>query len=167
VPGHRKLVPDDFEVPERVEGGDFVVVPLERSLLALDYEAYMSSIAHLRDTYSADDPERWPEGVTPDLAFVDLAWCEYERAHRSTFAYAVLDSAETRERGCVYVFPCHKQGYDAECRCWVRESELADGFDSALEDWFRGWIETAWPFDPERVAWPGRGIDWDAWAALP
>lgn len=170
--GHRKLVPDGFEVPDRIETDRFVVVPLTRRLLALDFEAYMSSVEHLKATYNVDEPfmvhgAKWPERATPDDGFLDVAWCEFERLNRTSFAYAVLDPAEERELGCVYVFPCKKAGFAAECRMWVRQSELARGLDEALETWFRDWIDQVWPFAPGTAAWPGRRIAWDEWTELP
>lgn len=170
--GHPKLVPDDFEVPDETDGEGFVVVPLDRRLLALDYEAYMSSVEHLKRTYNVDEPflidgRKWPEGVSPDDAFLDVAWCEFERRLRTAFAFAVLDVEQTAERGCVYVFPCKKRGFAVECRMWVRESEYRAGFDAVLEEWFKQWVATAWPFPHHAVAWPGRGIAWGEWAALP
>jgi hypothetical protein len=170
--GHPRLVPDDFDVPARASGSDFVIVPLDRSLLALDYESYMSSVEHLQATYNVDEPfviggQKWPGGVTPDEAFLDVGWCEFERVLRTAFAYAVLDVEETVERGCVYVFPCKKAGFAAECRMWVRESELSAGFDQELERWFKDWVAEQWPFDASQVAWPGRGISWTDWERLP
>jgi hypothetical protein len=171
--GHPKLVPDDFVVPERVVAEEFVVAPLTWRGFPLDFECYMSSVEHLQATYNVDEPDltadglRWPEGTTLEMAFLDAAHCERERHNRTSFAYVVLEPGERRQLGCVYVFPCKKDGFDAECRCWVRADALPSGLDERLYAWSRAWLETAWPFAPGRTAWPGREIPWERWAQLP
>jgi hypothetical protein len=171
--GHPKLVEDGFVVPERVETEEFVVVPLTWARFPLDYECYMSSVDHLQRTYNVDDPDvtvdgqRWPAGTTLEMAFLDAAHCERERHNRTAFAYVVLDPPETRQLGCVYVFPCKKDGFAAEARTWVREDRLADGLDGRLYAWARAWVRDGWPFAEDAVAWPGREIGWEEWAALP
>jgi hypothetical protein len=67
--------------------------------------------------------------------------------------------------GSLYVFPCSKQGYDAQLSCWVRASAAARGFDDELFQWGKRWVAEAWPFG--NVADPGREIGWAAWNALP
>jgi hypothetical protein len=166
------LVPDDFEVPTRVETDRFVVVPLILDRFAIDYESYASSVEHLQKTYSVDESLyigpglQWPAGVSIRMALLDAAFCEMAFFHlRSQFAYEVLDRSETRQLGCVYVFPTTRKGYEAEARMWVREDELKNGLDEAVHSWFRPWVETVWPF--QRVAWPGREIPWEDWMAMP
>jgi hypothetical protein len=170
--GHPKLVDDGFEVPQRVVTDAFVVAPLTWAGFPLDYECYMSSVEYLQRTYNVDDPDvtvdglRWPAGTTLKMAFLDAAHCERERHNRSSFAYVVLELSETRQLGCVYVFPSKKEPFDAECRMWVRQDAAAN-LDATLYAWFRAWVSHAWPFAADRVAWPGREISWSDWAATP
>ncbi len=166
------LVPDDFQVPVRVETDKFVVVPLILDRFAIDYESYITSVEHLQKNYSVDESLyigpglQWPAGVTVRMALLDAAFCEMAFFHlRSQFAYEVLDITETRQLGCVYVFPTTRQGYEAEARMWVRASEVENGLDDEVERWFRPWVANVWPF--KRVAWPGRDVPWDKWMAMP
>jgi hypothetical protein len=166
------LVSDDFKVPERVETDRFVVVPLIMDRFAIDYESYIGSVEHLQKNYSVDESLyigpglQWPAGVSVRMAMLDAAFCEMAFYHlRSQFAYEVLDLTETRQLGCVYVFPTTRRGYEAEARMWVREDEFKKGLDEVVEKWFRPWVASAWPF--KRVAWPGRDIPWDEWMKLP
>jgi hypothetical protein len=167
---HFKLVPDEFAVPTRVETDEFVVVPLIMDRFAIDFESYATSVKHLQDTFSvdmenSDSKERWPAGATIRMALIDAAYCEMAFHLRTEFAYEILDRSETRQLGCVYVWPTTRKGYEAEARMWVRADEFDRGFDDVLYTWFRGWVADSWPFST--VAWPGREIPWNEWSDLP
>lgn len=156
------LVPTDFEVPVLVETDGFKLVPLGPDVVDVDYEAYMSSIEHLQQTFTRNTG--WPrEGITAEDAMKDM---ENEQARfeaRTSFAYAVLTPDGSRERGSVYVSPSPVEGYDAMVRMWVTKADYDSGFDAELYDWVQGWIAKDWPF--ENVAYPGRAIDWETWDA--
>ena len=83
---------------------------------------------------------------------------------RESFAYAVLTPDGERERGCVYVRPGRKPGYDAQVSLWVTKAEYDEGFDEELYEWTTEWVEAQWPF--AEVAYPGRAIEWTAWDTL-
>lgn len=158
------LVPADFEVPTRIEGDGFVLVPLGPALAQIDYDAYMSSIEHLQQTFTRST--RWPTAdIDAAAAMTDMENEERRFLARESFAYAVLTPDGTRERGCVYVRPSSKAGYDAVVRLWVTKAEYDAGFDAELERWAEQWVAERWPF--ERVAWPGRATPWETWDALP
>lgn len=165
------LVSKDFKVPTRVERPGFTVVPLTMDRFAIDFAAYSSSVEHLQATYSVDEELSagpglvWPAGVTIRMALLDAAYCEMAFQLRVQFAYQVLDPSEARQRGCVYLFPTIRRGYEAEARMWVTHDELMNGFDAELTTWFRDWVSDVWPF--REVAWPGRDIPWDEWLKLP
>lgn len=158
------FIPADFEPPKEVEGDGFVLVPLDTNVTEMDYKAYMSSIEHLQKTFTHSD--RWPrEGLTMEDAVKDMENEQAQWEERKSFPYAVLDPEKTRERGCLYVRPSKKEGYDAAVRLWVTAEEYADGFDEELYAWAREWVPKTWPF--ESVAYPGREIPMDEWEALP
>ncbi|TYC81606.1 twin-arginine translocation pathway signal protein [Novosphingobium sp. BW1] len=157
------LVPADFAVPKRAVGEGFQIVPLGPELAAIDKAAYMSSIAHLQQTFTRSTA--WPhEGITDAEAMTDMETEQARFEGRISFAYAVLTPDGTRERGCVYVQPSPVPGYDAVVRLWVTEAEYEAGFEDELYAFVPGWIEKDWPF--ARVAYPGRSIDWATWDAL-
>ena len=158
------FVPEPFPVPERVETEGFVLVPLGPAVLEVDFEAYMSSIDHLQRTFTHS--QGWPRAdLTAEDAVADMAQEAALFESRRAFAYAVLTPDGTRERGCIYLRPSLKAGYDAVVRLWVTEAEFNAGFDGELERWTRRWVEDQWPFTA--VAWPDRGIPWAQWEALP
>ena len=158
------FVPETFPVPEQVKAEGFVLVPLGPKVLEVDFEAYMSSIDHLQRTFTHS--QNWPRAdLTAEDAVADMAQEAALFESRRAFAYAVLTPDGTQERGCIYVRPSLKAGYDAVVRLWVTEREFKAGFDGELEKWTRGWIEKEWPF--KAVAWPDRGIPWAEWQALP
>lgn len=158
------FIPDSFEPPTSVEADGFKVVPLGPELAKIDFDAYMSSIEHLQKTFTRSSS--WPtEGISDEDAMKDMENEQRRFESRESFAYAVLTPDGERERGCVYVRPSKKPGYDAVVRMWVTKAEYDAGFDAELYDWVRGWIDTKWPF--EKVAYPGREIDWETWDSLP
>ena len=161
--GSAVLVPDEFDVPTLIEAGTFKLVPLGPELVNQDYEAYMSSIAHLQATFSRSTD--WPrEDIDLEAAMDDMLTENKRFEERVSFAYAVLTLDGTRERGCVYIRPSSKPAHDAEVVLWVTESEFGDGFDSELYAWTRTWIDSAWPMS--NVAYPGRSVSWVEWDLL-
>ena len=154
------LVPADFNVPTLVEATDFKLVPLGPEVVQLDFDAYMSSIEHLQQSFSRNT--RWPRnGITAADAMRDM---ENEQARfkgRKSFAFAVLTPDGSRERGSVYVSPSPVGGYDAVVRMWVTKADYDAGFDARLYQWVTNWIQKDWPF--KKVAYPGRSIDWASW----
>lgn len=153
----------DFEPPRFVETGSFVLKPLGPELVEVDYAAYMSSIEHLRTTFSTNGG--WPhEDISMTDAMVDMQNEKRRFEARESFAYAVLTADQQVELGCVYVYPSDKKGFDAVIRLWVTKSQFDEGFDATLYDWTTRWIERAWGFSA--AAFPGREIPWDVWNAL-
>ncbi|WP_292929397.1 twin-arginine translocation pathway signal protein [Novosphingobium sp. PASSN1] len=157
------LVAPGFEVPTSAEGPGFRLKPLGPDLVKIDFDAYMSSVEHLQQTFTRS-PD-WPRaGITDADAMLDMQTEAARFAARKSFAYSVLTPDGLRERGCLYVSPSPVPGYDAVVRIWVTKAEYDAGFDAALEIWARQWIAAKWPF--RKVAWPGRSIDWATWDAL-
>jgi hypothetical protein len=158
------FIPDSFEPPTRIEGDGFRVVPLGPDLVDIDFAAYMSSIEHLQQTFSRST--RWPHaGITAADAMLDMTNEQTRFQNRESFAYAVLTPDGARERGCVYVYPSPRPGFDAMVRLWVTKAEYDAGFDGELYEWVQNWVADAWPFGS--VAYPGRAIDWATWESLP
>lgn len=162
-PPAANFVAPDFAVPTRIEGPGFVLVPLGPALAQIDFAAYMSSIAHLQQTFTRSTG--WPRAdITSAEAMLDMETEAGRFAARESFAYAVLTPDGTRERGCVYVYPGGVGGHDAIVRLWVTKAEYDAGFDAELYAWTKGWIAKDWPF--RNVAYPGRAIAWETWDAL-
>ena len=160
-----RLVPDTFQVPEGLETARFRLRMLTVNDLVRDYDAVMSSVAHLKATYSAASGGVWPEGLTLEEDLVDLGWHQREFTMRYSFAYTVMSLDERRCLGCVYINPTRKRDHDAKVTLWVRAEELAGGLDGELDRTVRDWIATVWPF--RNPAYPGREISVEDWARLP
>lgn len=158
------FVPPDFEPPEAVQGEGFTIRPLHVTDAVIDYDAVMTSIDSIRDSYWR--APGWPQD---DLSLmqnlIDLAWHTKERQFKTSFAYIPVSPDGSLELGCIYIDPSVKEGYDANVQMWVRASEQATGFDERLYATVRDWIAHDWPF--ERVAYPGREIERAEWDALP
>lgn len=151
------LVPDGFEVPATLEHPRFRLRMLSIHDLEKDYEAVMSSVAHLQGVWR----NNWPEGLTLEQNLVDLGWHHKEFQRRTSFAYTVVEPDESRVLGCVYIYPPSKRGFDAEVYYWTRQSELANGLEEELGQALQIWFESEWPF--ESVAYPGKVLDWEDW----
>jgi|GEM_PF-326104 len=157
------FIPDSFSPPVMVEGNNFKLVPLGPELVKIDYDAYMSSIEHLQQTFTRSTS--WPTtGITDEDAMQDMLNEQRRFQNRESFAYAVLTPDGKRERGCIYVQPSTTAGYDAVVKMWVTQSEYDAGFDAELYAWATQWISKEWPF--EQVAYPGRAIAWETWDSL-
>jgi len=157
------FVPSGFTAPVLVKGAGFQLVPLGPALVKIDYDAYMSSIAHLQTTFTRS--KDWPHaGITAADAMKDMEGEAARFQQRQSFAYAVLTPDGRRERGSVYVSPSRVKGYDAVVRLWVTKAEYDAGFDAALYGWVTSWVRKQWPF--AKVAYPGRAIPWAEWDAL-
>jgi len=156
------LVPADFEVPTLVEGAGFKLVALGPELVKIDFDAYMSSIEHLQQTFTRSTA--WPHPNISDAdAMLDMETEQARFEKRESFAYGVLTPDGTRERGSFYVRPSPVPGYDAVVSLWVTKAEYDAGFDAELYEWGKEWIAKEWPF--KNVAYPGRAIDWATWDA--
>lgn len=157
------FVPASFNPPTRVETSAFKLVPLGPDVVKQDFDAYMSSIEHLQQTFSRSTS--WPRaGITDADAMKDMEGEAARFRARKSFAYSVLTPDGRRERGSVYVSPSPVAGYDAVVRLWVTQADYDAGFDAALYQWVRAWARKDWPF--RNVAYPGRSIDWATWDSM-
>ena len=150
------LVPRDFTVPERIDAPQFTLRPLRITDVVKDYDAVMSSVAHLQGVFGPSND--WPRA---DLSFeqdlIDLGWHHAEFQMRKSFAYTMMSPDEGLCLGCVYIYATSREGFDAEAFCWVRSSHAAS-LDAPLLAALRSWLTSAWPF--KAVAFPGRDQPW-------
>ncbi|HSB86016.1 MAG TPA: hypothetical protein VLD86_06905 [Ilumatobacteraceae bacterium] len=119
-----------------------------------DYEAWMSSIEHIRATagfaqrdWGGDD---WPTPMTLDQNLADLEQHGREFVAGEAFAYSVLNGDDVI--GCVYIDPDVSGAAEAMVRSWVRASRAERDLDLAVA--IDQWLREAWPFRSRR--WPGR-----------
>jgi hypothetical protein len=150
------LVPPEFNVPLQLDHAEFKLRQLMIGDVVKDYDAVMSSVAHLRGIFGPKS--NWP---APDLSLeqdlIDLGWHHKEFQRRTSFAYTMLSRDETLCLGCVYIYPTEAPGFDAEVICWVRASH-SDRLDRPLYAALREWLAVEWPF--RRVAYRGREHPW-------
>ncbi|MDJ0656139.1 MAG: hypothetical protein QNJ40_18395 [Xanthomonadales bacterium] len=159
---NQPFVDPEFVVPEQLETEEFRLRPLTVNDAVKDFDAVMSSAEHLRAIWPESE---WPDGLTLEQNLIDLGWHQKEFQTRRSFAYTVVTLDETRVVGCVYIDPTRKRGYDAEVYLWARDAAIGSPPDSKLYKAVNEWLAERWPF--ENVAFPGRGIAWDIWNAIP
>lgn len=157
------FVPASFKIPETLETEEFRLRMLTVDDVVKDYDAVMTSIEHLKTIWPGGD---WPtEELTFEQDLIDLGLHQKEFQSRLSFAYTVVNPTESMVTGCVYINPSPKRGFDAVVYLWARQSELAGGMETRLYAAVQEWIAKEWPF--KKVAYPGRGIEWEAWKAIP
>lgn len=162
-------VPDGFEVPRRLVGDGFVLVPLGPAHNASDHRAWTTSIEHIRATpgftaelWGGDD---WPVPMSLEANLADLEMHAGEFERREAFAYTVLDGdgdgagdgAAATVIGCAYIDPDVTGAADAMVRCWVCADRAE--LDAVLAHTVRDWLAEVWPFG--RVRFPGRDATGD------
>ena len=136
------LVPDSFAAPTRFEGDGFHLEPLGPEHNERDYEAWMSSIDHIRSTPGLEDWD-WPTPMTLEQNLGDLEDHARDFRERSGFTYSILDGDEVI--GCVYIYPSRIERYDAKVRSWVRASRAE--MDALVWRSLSTWLTTEWPFE--------------------
>ena len=143
-----KLVPDSFQVPEKLETPDFVIRKLVFRDAELDYKAVMSSIDIIHKTRGGD----WP---TSTLGFeddqIDLGWHQREFENGTSFAYTIMSLDEKECLGCLYLYP---PGYrdesskdaDVDVSFWVTQKAYEQGLCVKAYKVLDSWLKSTWPF---------------------
>lgn len=135
------FIPDSFAVPRQFAGPGFRFEPLGPEHNERDYEAWTSSIEHIRATPGFADWD-WPAPMTLDENLADLVGHAADFANRTGFTYSILDGDEVI--GCVYIYPSRDPDHDAAVRSWVRENRSE--MDRMIWEEVSQWLATAWPF---------------------
>jgi hypothetical protein len=143
-----KLVPNTFEVPEKLDHPQFIIRKLCASDTYLDYMAVMSSIDIIKKTRGGD----WP---APDLSFeedlIDLAWHQREFEYKNSFAYTVMSLDEKECVGCFYLYPPGHRNEssreaDVDVSFWVTKKQYDKGLYPILYKAIDEWLKSTWPF---------------------
>jgi hypothetical protein len=148
------FVPSGFIVPLALTTEQFKLEPLGPQHNDSDYEAWSSSVEHIRGTPGWEG-NSWPDerSITENLRDLEAHADDFEK--RKGFTYTVLDPATGDVIGCVYIYPDRSGQDDARVRSWVRASrrELDVPLWRAVTDW----LADDWPF--ERVTYAERAND--------
>ena len=136
------FVPSEFVVPTALDGSGFRMEPLGPEHNERDHVAWMSSIDHIK-AIPAFSESSWPEAMSLEQNLSDLEGHARDFENRKGFTYSILDGDEVI--GCVYIYPSHEAGYDADMKWWVTASraEMSPIVGPALTSW----LETEWPFE--------------------
>jgi len=157
------FIPVDFDIPEKLENEHFLIRMLTVNDVVKDYEAVMTSIDHLKGVFGPEST--WPsKNLTLEQDLIDLGWHQKEFQKRSSFTYTVMTPDESQCLGCIYIYPSHKNNYEAEVYLWVRKSAFEKGMDPILYNTVKNWLNNSWPFD--KVGFPGRETTWGNWEKI-
>ena len=145
------FVPPGFVVPLALETADFRLEPLGPQHNDPDYEAWSSSVEHIRAT-PGWETSSWPDGRSLEDNLRDLERHADDFERRAGFTYTVLEPATGDVIGCVYIYPDKDKQHDAKVLSWVRASraELDVPLWRAVSDW----LANDWPF--ARIAYAAR-----------
>lgn len=136
------FVPPDFPVPDGLTRGELTLVRLGPEHNERDYDAWTSSIEHIRQTPGFTDYP-WPHPMSLDDNLNDLRQHAADFRQRTGFTYTVLVGREVI--GCVYIYPSKNRPGWASVRSWVRQDRAAH--DQRLYDVVRAWLDDEWPFE--------------------
>jgi hypothetical protein len=137
------FVPEDFDVPRELVTDAFRLEPLGPEHNEGDYQAWMSSIDHIRSTPGMQG-RSWPRPeMTLDDNLKDLQGHASDFANRKGFTYTVRDIDSGEIIGCVYIYP-RKDEAGTRIMSWVRASR-AD-LDAPVYEAVSEWLRTSWPF---------------------
>jgi hypothetical protein len=145
------FVPAQFDVPRDLLTERFRLEPLGPQHNEPDYEAWSSSVEHIRSTPGWEESS-WPDDRDLGANLGDLERHAQDFEKRRGFTYTVLDSATEDVIGCVYIYPDKSGEHDARVLSWVRASRAEDDIElwRAVSDW----LAADWPF--ERVDYAER-----------
>jgi hypothetical protein len=144
------FVPAAFEAPRRLTTEQFVLEPLGPEHNEGDYEAWTSSMEHIRSTPGFEDG-RWPREMTLDENRSDLERHAADFEAREAFTVTVRDPDGGAIFGCVYIYPTNDGASDARVLSWVRGDRAQ--LDAPLRATVREWLKRDWPF--ARVEYAG------------
>ena len=139
-----EFVPSNFDVPRGLETPQFVLEPLGPEHNERDYDAWTSSMEHIRSTPGWDD-SRWPRAMTLDENRADMERHANDFRSRTGFTYTVLDARSRDVIGCVYIYPLPEREHDARVLSWVRASYAE--LDVLLWRTVSDWLASDWPLD--------------------
>ena len=138
--GFRPLLPQGFSVPKSWPGTYVCLIPAGPEWTDLDFEAVVASRSKLKHLFGPEDD--WPPGdLTRTRNEADLAWHAKEFELGKSFA---------------------SMSHEVEAYLWTHinlDKEVAELIEHEVIDW----LDREWPF--ESIAWPGRFISFESWAA--
>ena len=164
------FVPDDFEVPRSLVCAEFRLEPLGPEHNEGDYQAWTSSIPHIRATPGFAG-RSWPKLMTPAENRGDLERHAADFAARTGFTYTVRAAGSDEIIGCVYIYPnasadsgasaasaasgdsaasgasaasAASGASGADVRSWVSADRAS--LDVVLYEAVSEWLRSAWPF---------------------
>ena len=145
------FVPSGFVAPRALATEQFRLEPLGPQHNEPDYEAWSTSLEHIRTT-PGWEKSNWPDDRDLEANLRDLRGHADDFENRTGFTYTVLDPATGETIGCLYIYPDQSGEHDAKVLSWVRASRAE--LDEPLWRTVSDWLEADWPF--ERVSYAAR-----------
>jgi hypothetical protein len=150
----RPFVPPEFVVPQSLATGQFRLEPLGPQHNDSDYEAWSTSVEHIRAT-PGWETSSWPDDRSSEDNLRDLERHAADFENRAGFTYTVLEPAAGDVIGCVYIYPDKTEQHDASVLSWVTASRPE--LDAQLWRAVSAWLADEWPFERVDYAERARG----------
>ena len=144
-----EFVPPDFDAPIGLTTRELMLEPLGPEHNEQDYDAWTSSMEHIKSTPGFGDGS-WPHEMTLNENRADLQRHADDFRERRGFTYTVLEPSSRHVIGCVYIYPARDGDGDVRVLSWVRASHAH--LDVALWRAVSGWLASDWPFADVRYA---------------
>lgn len=141
-----EFVPAHWEPPQSFQGPGFRLEPLGPAHNERDYEAWSSSMSHIRST--PGEWRGWPTPMTLADNLADLERHAREFEDKEAFTYSVLDGDTVI--GCLYIYPDKDGPTDAYVSSWVTEQRAE--MDPVVWRAVTDWLANEWPFREFRYA---------------
>ncbi|TVQ51483.1 MAG: GNAT family N-acetyltransferase [Phycisphaerales bacterium] len=139
-----------YAEPAPLATAQMKLVPLKPEHAQMDYDAFMSSREHLRETLRWGN---WPsEDATVEANRTDLERHWREHQANEAYTYAVLSPDGSAYLGCVYLKPIPEDQMTdlprpaVRVSYWVTESGLERNHDRQLVRSLHDWLNQAWGF---------------------
>lgn len=145
--------PLNRQLPETLTTDAFILQPLQPDFAEMDYQAMLDRW-EVQDYIGGGGEFSWEKNLDA------LERHKREHNERKAFAFAVLNPAQTRYFGCVYISPLFEQVKEqlnsamlvgagdvaAAIRFWVRDSRYEDGLSKRLILALAKWFDEQWEF---------------------
>ena len=133
-------------VPRAAVVGDFLLTPLDTSVVDEDFAVVRASSDVLCGLFEDLTHACWPDGLTLDDNALDLAWHDRDFTLMRSLSWVVRDAGGDY-LGCAYVFPDPGARGTGRVFTWIRDRPdrlaLLAGFNAAFARWLARTVPAA------------------------
>ena len=133
------ITPDNFKVPLKYSGNGFELKPLTIASNESDFKAVNNNVDRLGKHLN------YPKH-SKEQNLIDLGYHQKEMQKKASFTYTITRLGDTKNIGCLYIYPSDRQGFEVEVTYWLTREGYERGLYSVIDDEIKVWLEKSWPF---------------------